>query len=408
MKKSLVLLRQLFTPAVVLVFAVYTVGLAYKPIMLINNPPDNHFVLLAKQFLKGQVELDPVNLPRGDVAEFFDRRDIYFGPFPSLLILPAVALVGFNFPQQILGPIFLVVAFLAAFFLAGKFKFRLGDSFWLAIFFVFSTVLLAAGVIPISAYLVQVIGAVLLILTLLEYYTKRQPLVVGLLIALAGMTRITLYLALAFFFFEFIFKRLNLKALILITIPVLLSLFILGAYNYKRFRSPFETGYRYNQTHKNYPLNVNLRYGLSSVNYLPTNLYVLFLKGPDPILEGGGGFLLKFPYFQTNPWGLAIWFTSPLFLYLLFRLKRDSLTFSTLTTSLLIALPSLTFFSIGYTQFGYRYSLDFLPFIFLLFLHSITPKLNFLTKLLITVGVIFNAVYLASMWHVYPLLGIYK
>ncbi len=395
-------------PVILLAFALLAAFLAYPLIRAIEWPPDRHFVLLANQFLKFNPELEPTGLPRGDIAAFFDRRDIYFGPLPALLLVPAVWLFGRSFPQEILGPVALLLSFILTYRLGRRFHFPDPDSLWLAIFFVFSTVLLPLGLVTSSAGLVQVIGTVLILLAVTQYYQARRGLIIGLFIALAGMTRATYFLAAAFFVFEFLFKRFKLKQLVLLFVPIIISLILLGAYNYKRFRNPFETGYQYNVSNKNYPLANNLKYGLSSFKYLPTNLYSLLLKTPSPVLENpGAGFLLKFPYLKFDPWGVAIWVTSPLFLILLVRNKKDNFLISTLATSILVALPSLTFFSIGYAQTGYRYSLDFLPFLFLLLLARLAPKLTGVAKFLIAFGVIFNALFLTSVWNVYPLLGIY-
>lgn len=399
-------MKKLIVPLLVLCFGVYCALLAFPWMMKINAPPDNHFVLLANQFLHFKVGLEPISLPRGDVAEFFDKRYLYFGPFPSILLVPFVAVLGKEFPQFIIGPICLFASFLLTFFITKKLKFNSADSLWVSIFIAFSTALFPIGLMPVSAGQVQAIGMVLMLLMVAEYFSKKRPLVLGIFIALAGMTRFPLYLSVVFFILVFLFNRFTFRQLIILLIPIVLSLLLLGAYNYKRFRSPFESGYKYNMTHSNYPLDANIRYGLISVKYLPSNLYSLFLKSPDPILEDGGGFLLKFPYLKMDPWGLAIWYTSPLLLYLIFKFKRNRESVAALVAAGAISIPSLIFFSIGYAQIGYRYALDFLPFLLMMLFFSSAPKLSFTQKMLIIIGVLFNCLYLTSIWGVYPLFGI--
>jgi hypothetical protein len=46
--------------------------------------------------------------------------------------------------------------------------------------------------------------------------------------------------------------------------------------------------------------------------------------------------------------------------------------------------------------------LDFLPFMFLLLLPNLGGKPGKLDKALIITGVVFNCVYLASLWNIYP------
>jgi hypothetical protein len=79
---------------------------------------------------------------------------------------------------------------------------------------------------------------------------------------------------------------------------------------------------------------------------------------------------LKFPYIQNNVYGMSIFVTSPYFLYI-FTNKWSS--FSARARNLVVAISVscllvLSYYGIGTIQFGYRYSLDFLPELFLLFM----------------------------------------
>ena len=80
--------------------------------------------------------------------------------------------------------------------------------------------------------------------------------------------------------------------------------------------------------------------------------------------------MLKFPYVKANAWGMSIFVTSPYFLYL-FRLKYDERVAKELLLSIaVVASLVFTYYGIGYIQFGYRYSLDFLPFLFFLLIRN--------------------------------------
>ena len=129
---------------------------------------------------------------------------------------------------------------------------------------------------------------------------------------------------------------------------------------------------------------------------------------PEPILKEGGGFVLKFPYLKANPWGMAIWFTSPLFLLLLFNFRKGKYTISALITCLVFAIPSFLYYGIGFSQYGYRYALDFLPFLFLLLIPSFNAKLSKRDLILISIGILFNCIYIASLWDSYPHIGIFR
>ena len=132
-----------------------------------------------------------------------------------------------------------------------------------------------------------------------------------------------------------------------------------------------------------------MKYGLFSLQYVPTNFYSMLLRGPVPVLETGEGFILQYPYLKADGWGMAIWITSPLFFYL-FIMKKEKYTLAAVSTLLVLAIPSLLYFGVGFSQFGYRYSLDFLPFLLLILLPTFKNSLPRFAKILIIFGIVFN------------------
>jgi len=129
---------------------------------------------------------------------------------------------------------------------------------------------------------------------------------------------------------------------------------------------------------------------------------------PEPLLTQEQSFVLKFPYLKASPWGMAIWFTSPLFLAFVYKFKRNKYSLSALISVIVILIPIILYYSIGFSQFGYRYALDFLPFLFLLLIPTLKGKLSKSDIFLIILGVVFNCIYITSLWDKYPLFGITK
>lgn len=368
---------------------------------------DKSLVMLAEQFLRFKISL-PISrdLPIGDIADYKYNFYLYFGPFSSIFLMPFVFLFGAKIPQYIIGIFSIITSFIAIYFLSKKFKFSKIDSLWLSLFYVFSTVLFSSSVMNISAYQVEVLASTLLLLSVVAYFTSKRSILVGIFLGLAVLTRFTLALAFVFFLVEFLRKRLTLKQLILIFIPLFLACVMLGLYNQRRFHSFFETGYNYNITRTAYPLSENLKHGTTSVAHVPANLYSFLIMPPSPLNKEKDGFFLKYPYLEANPWGMAIWYTSPLFIFLIYKFRKSKYTLSALLTCAVIAVPLFLYYGVGYVQFGYRYALDFLPFLFLLLLPSLDSKLTKLVILLITIGVLFNLIYADSLFGVYPLLNI--
>ncbi|KKR58778.1 MAG: hypothetical protein UU05_C0002G0036 [Candidatus Curtissbacteria bacterium GW2011_GWA1_40_47] len=392
-------------PLTVFIFAVFS-GFIIHQATWFNV--DKHFSLLAESFLHNDLFLSPNNLPNGDFVDFFGKQYLFFGPIPSILLMPFVFIWGKNFPQITLSITSLVIVYLSIFLLCRKLQFTKIDAFWLANFFVFGTVLYFVGLVNISAYVVQTIGTAFVVLALLEYFTKRRWFVIGLLIAAAGATRITLFGMTVFFLFEIIRLRQKLhlgRSFIFLLIPIFFSVSMLGLYNFRRFHSVSDTGYTRNVTvlDKNY---LNNQEGFFSLKHIPANLYVLLLMPPEPVLKDGVQFVLKFPYLKVNHLGMAILFTSPLFLYLL-KARKAPYTMPAIIGIIVLLIPSLVYFGIGISQFGYRYSLDFLPLLFLLLATSFKNGLPVFAKILITFGIIFDVFYMSNIWGTYPLLSFF-
>ena len=382
-------------------------------VLIINTSARYHWdyslSLLANQLVHKHISIAPAkDMPVGDISIYGGKFYLYFGPLASIILVPLALFLGKNTPQIILGIFSMSISFYAIYSISKSFKFNSIDSLWLSVFFVFSTVLFSSSLINISAYQVEVLGVPFILLALNEYFSKKRPVLIGIFVGFAIMTRITLILAAFFFVFEFLQKRFSLKQLIYFFISVIVFSLIVGGYNFARFRSFFDTGYTHSIALNSFPLSRNLDYGYMSFNHIPANLYSFLLMPPEPLLtDTKGGFVLKFPYLKANPWGMAIWYTSPLFLYLLFKFRKTKYTLPAFSTAIAISIPISTYFSVGFAQFGYRYALDFLPFLFLLLIPSLLPKLSKKAVLLIVVGVVFNCIYITSLWGVYPLFGIY-
>src|SRR3972149_8992736 len=233
-------------PLTVLIFAVFLGFIIYRTAWF---GIDKHFSLLAQSFLHNDLFLNPNNLPDGDYTDFNGKQYLFFGPMPSILLMPFVFVWGKNFPQMTLSITSLVLVYIAIFFLCKRLKFTALDAFWLSNFFVFGTVLYFVGLVNISAYIVQTVATAFLILPLWEYFTQRRWFVIGLLVAAAGATRVTLFGMSLFFVLEIWRRRSQIdlvKSLAYLMLPIIFTVSVLGIYNFRRFNSFFDTGYTYN------------------------------------------------------------------------------------------------------------------------------------------------------------------
>ena len=102
--------------------------------------------------------------------------------------------------------------------------------------------------------------------------------------------------------------------------------------------------------------------------YVLTNFYYYFLKGLEPILKRD--YLLVWPYFRVSPLGLSFFIVAPIFIKIFWVKLKDKIMIYGVITSVIILAVLLAYYNDGSWQFGPRYMLDFLPFLFLLLLSA--------------------------------------
>jgi hypothetical protein len=316
------------------------------------------------------------------------------GPLPAIVLMPFVALFGTSVPLGFVSFGFTVLNFYLLYRIARWRSFAHGDSFWLATFFIFGSAYLGVAAHPTSWYFAHIVTVTSLLLAVHCFFStyRYRVFFAGACVALAVATRNTVILASLFFMF-FLYTqhptwKERLWQAVVFCAPIGLCGALLLGYNWGRFGSPWETGYALATVSPVYlPA---LQHGLFSLAHIPGNLYIFLLKGPDAVREVGNAFLLRYPYITANPWGMGIFFTSPVLIYLFCAKWRDPIVKASALTSLLLFLSVVAYYGSGAQQFGYRYALDFYPFLFLLLCSAFAGKLPFAAKLLIVVGVLFD------------------
>ncbi len=134
------------------------------------------------------------------------------------------------------------------------------------------------------------------------------------------------------------------------------ALAFFGWYNADRFGSPLESGYalavvpEFLQTLRDQ--------GLFSVVHVPMNLDYLFLHLPKLIDT--------FPYYQPDGLGMSVLITSPGLLLAARAPWRDRRSWLLLGAAVLVLIPTLLYYGGGWFQYGYRYFLDSIPFVWAL------------------------------------------
>jgi hypothetical protein len=152
-----------------------------------------------------------------------------------------------------------------------------------------------------------------------------------------------------------------------------------GLYDLARFGSIFETGYGISVLAKQ-SLAQQRAQGLFSLRHVPDNLGLLLARGFD-LRE-------RFPYLVPDPNGHSILLTSPALLAAVSAGVRSRSARILWAASFLVAVPVLLYYGGGgYRTYGYRYALDFIPFLLALVAIGARTRFGSLEKLLIGLSV---------------------
>lgn len=378
----------------------------FKTLTNVDFVKESNLLALARSFVEGRTYLKEPLANYGDLSFFNGRFYLYLGPFPSIILIPWV-LLGINLSQQLITVILAVFAFIALIKIARKFSLSINDALFIAIAFQFGSVFLYTTAVNITTLQVQSISVSLLVLALYEFFYKRRWLLIGILLSCSFATRLTMLPAILFFlYYAFKERKYDIipKSVFLLFIPILATLSLLLIYNFARFGNYFETGYKYNTYFGVTPNHLAAeKYGLFSPKHILVNLYHFIYKGPETYSKNIGDLTVEKPYLKANELGMSILFTSPIVIYLINLSIKKKYVLISLITSFFVFIPSLLYFGIGNSQFGYRYALDFYPFLLLLLLTVFhkegVPKF---AKLLIIYSVLFDSYFLYSIWGIYP------
>jgi hypothetical protein len=326
-----------------------------------------------------------------------------FPPLPTLLMLPSAAISGRAgndvIPTVIIAALILPFAFallrrLAA---AGLTTRTPREDLWLVAALAFGTVLFFSAVQGKVWYTAHVVGVVLALAYAWASIEARNPILAGLALGAAALTRTPM----AFMFPLFLLEawRMNgrfVPRLVRFALPVAAFALAGMIYNYVRFGSPTEFGHTYLEVRQQAQIE---QWGLASYHYLGRNLTVGFTLLPE--------WLGHAPWIQISGHGLALWFTTPIALYALWPRDKPRLHDALWITIILVALPSLLYQNSGWVQFGYRFSLDYMVFIIMLVAIGGRP-INALAKALIAFAIVvnlFGAYTFARDWRYYRLGG---
>jgi len=341
-----------------------------------------HFVYQADAFLRGQLHVRSLPPIINDWVRIDDRWYVSFPPFPAVLMVPFVALAGLLF-NDVLFTIFfgalnvpLLYRLLRRLAEGGEEGEPPGRPAFehaaLALAFAFGTIAWYCAIRGEVWFTAETIGVTLTLLYLHSALRARHPVLAGTFVALAAITRTPLAFSAVFFVFEALFdgrrvswselrsvlgdgerRSVAVKKLLLFALPIALVAAPAAAMNWARYGKLTEFGHSHLYANR---VNPQIqKYGLFHYAFLERNLHAAFTRLPviqlNPLRVGFDGE------------GMSLLVTSPVFALLLWPRLRPRLHGGLWLTTAAVAVPGFFYQNSGWYQFGFRFSLDYTPYL---------------------------------------------
>lgn len=371
----------------------------YSPL---NN---EQFGVLAQSFLRGRVDIDLSYGPMSDVSYWNGKVFWPLGFFPAVLLVPGTWLFdggGAIFYQAYIQVVLVCGVWFLLWYLARLHGYSKADSFLWAIAFGLGSVFLAVALWPWSWQFAQVVTVFFWLLAIVLSRRGKSWWLIGLCFSIILLTRQTAAVGAVYFAYLLVrTSKSRVRDLVRFSMPIIVSVAVLFVYNYLRFGSFFEQGYS-TQLIPDF-LEKARSYGLVGLAHLPGNIYYFLLAGPQPVVADSLSRVLRFPFLKADPWGIGLLWTSPYLIYVFVKQRmRWSEIVPEILTVVVIALPIFLYYGVGWKQAGYRYSLDFLPMMFLVAMKLLQGK-RFSTMLtfLIVLSVGFNFLWWLTVFFTY-------
>ena len=363
---------------------------------------------LADAFLHGRTWLT-VQLGPYDVIPIEGRFYVPFAPFPAIALMPLVALIGPLQADQIESG---VNAGLAAagvgmcWWLLGRIGVsRLTDRAWLTALFGFSTQILWVTTRGGVWHTGHLIATILTFACLIEVFGRGRAWLIGLCAGAAFLTRAPLAFAVPFYalllhasidersmaagrreagaYISRAADALPWRRWLELAVGVAPAVIFFFVYNQVRFGSFLESGYALATLPE--WLERQRALGLFSIAHVPMNIDYFLLHLPRPIAG--------WPFLRPDGLGMSVLLTSP---GLLFGVRADwrrAQTWWLAGATVAVLIPTLLYYGGGWLQYGYRYFLDSIPFLWALCAMAVAVrgKVGLIWWLAIGFGVVINA-----------------
>ena len=334
-----------------------------------NDGSNNSYVLFAESLLHGNLKLPPMD-NYGDMIFFHGNYYLPYPPLPALILMPFVAVFG---ASQVNTVAVATIMACISIYLVYKILLRLavkqeylpwlliaiffGTGYWYALFTTHHVYSFA----HITSFLFQ-------LLLINELLGKRRWWLVGLYIGCSFLTRqfTIFYILFAVGYMIYLqrnqIEKIRFKDFVALFLPVGMLVAVYLVYNYLRFGDPFTSGYDHILFIGVLKERVS-EYGLFNVRYFLFNLYSFLIKGFTIEFKGKDYLSIK----DMDLWGSSLLAASPFVVASLKARWSGILKSFAWLTIVCILTGQLFYHNNGFHQVNTsRFSLDFLPLLFVL------------------------------------------
>jgi len=363
-----------------LVFIFFIASLVIYFFTSSGSTPYDYFTRLADSFLQGKYYLSENPKWLNElVPDGNNKYYVPYPPMPAIIAMPFRFVLGNKFEQQLLAH--LLGAGIVAMTMLVSWTIKKDNKLlvWVGILSGFGNIVWFLSATGSSWYIGQVSAVFFLTAAIYESLNKKRPFSVGVLLGAAYLSRIEIALSFPFFLYIFSGKGWfkNCLKVAMAGLPFLLFNF---CYNYLRFGVIWDKSYMLIPGVMN---EVWFKNGLLNFINIPRHLKIICCELPR--------FSKQFPFITPSWMGLAIWITTPAFIYAFFAKFKEKIVKASWISIFAISLLIISHGTIGFTQFGYRRAADFYPFLMFLTIKGVSIRgLKWHHWLLLIIGVIVN------------------
>lgn len=328
--------------------------------------PFHYFVPLADAFLHGRLYLVENISWLNELIDINGKYYVIYPPMPAIFLLPQVAISGLKANQTLASVFWGSLNVSLIFLLMRKLTHNRNLQVMMSFLIGFGTIHWYLASIGKAWYFAHITSFFFLTFAIYETFGSKRPFLIGILLGVSFWCRLPTILSLPFFLIMLsdkwlkktvetsLLKRIDFVPIVKLGVGVGIFVLLNFIYNYFRFGTIYDLAYSIQAEREPwfYPK------GLFHISYIHHHLWVFFLKPPV--------FTSEPPYVMPGFKGMSILITTPAFIYSVFSGIKNKLTLACWSAIIPVGLVAFLHGGVGWTQFGYRFAVDFYPFLLVL------------------------------------------